>query len=308
MIDYEGREGEAALIRRILGGETELYYQLVRPYQRMIYATAFSILRNEIDAEDVVQQTLLNGLAALRSFRAQSRISTWLTQIALNEARLRLRKARLHRFVSIEDITMTAREPIIVNLIEWKRIPSNALEREETRKSLMNAFESLPRIYREVFVLRDVEELSIAETAKVLGIREVNVKTRLHRARMKMRELIAGTLGLQLRWSVSKTTAIADCRIVWRECSNFIDDDVARILHTRITAHLRVCRRCKSVIAGVRNVVRLMGDPRVLRLPRGFRGRLRERLRSHIPMPQGRSAMRRPSRRRSKGSRVVAKQ
>jgi len=82
--DHELLESEVALVRRILQGETELYYQLVPPYRRMIYASASSILRSEIDAEDVVQQTFLNGLVALRSFRAQSRISTWLTQIAIN--------------------------------------------------------------------------------------------------------------------------------------------------------------------------------------------------------------------------------
>jgi len=92
MSDHELFESEVVLVRRILEGETELYYQLIRPYRRMIYASAFSILRSEIDAEDVVQQTLLNGLASLRSFRGQSRISTWLTQMVINEARMRLRK------------------------------------------------------------------------------------------------------------------------------------------------------------------------------------------------------------------------
>jgi len=299
MTDHELLKGEATLVRRILEGETELYYQLIRPYQRMIYAAAFSILRSEADAEDVVQQTFLNGLAALRHFRAQSRISTWLTQIAINEARMRLRKERLRRSVSLEEVSMTAAgEPVIRDLIEWKRVPSKALERKETRKALISAFESLPRIYREVFVLRDVEGLSIAETAGVLGIQEVNVKARLSRARMKMREMIAGTLGLRLPSVVSKSKRSHDCRLVWREASNFIDDDIAQTLRIRITAHLRTCLRCQSVIAGVRNVIRLMSDPRALPLPTGFSLRLRKRLSTHFSMSNGMCGTRKPARRK----------
>jgi RNA polymerase sigma-70 factor, ECF subfamily len=283
MTDNELLKSEVALIRRIVGGETELYYQLIRPYQRMIYAAAFSILRDETDAEDVVQQTFLNGLAALRSFRAQSRISTWLTQIAINEARMRLRKTRHHRSVSIEEASMTVTgEPVIRDLIEWKRIPSNILEQEETRKVLISAFESLPRIYREVFVLRDVEGLSIAETAQVLGIQQVNVKTRLSRARMKMRELISDRLELRLQCAVLTQEKTLECKVVWQEASNFIDDEIAKTLRARIAAHLRICRGCKSVIVGIRNVIRLMGDPRALPLPLGFSLRLQKRLRSHF--------------------------
>lgn len=297
MSDHELLESEVALVRRILKGETELYYQLIRPYRRMIYATAFSILRSEVEAEDVVQQTLLNGLAALRSFRAQSRISTWLTQIAINEARMRLRKERIRRSVSIEEVSMTVdREPGVRDLIEWRRIPSNALERKETREILLRAFESLPRIYREVFVLRDVEELSISETAQILGIQEVNVKTRLRRARIKMRELIAGTLGPALQCAPRGNRETPDCRLTWQEASNLIDDDLVPALRARITAHLKICRRCSSVVVGIKNVVRLMSDPRALPLPPGFSRRLRQRLLSCVSTPKAGLVSRDPTR------------
>jgi len=287
MSDHELLESEVALVRRILQGETEAYYQLVRPYQRMIYASAFSILRSEVDAEDVVQQTFLNGLAALRSFRAQSRILTWLIQIAINEARMRLRRDRLRRSVSIEEVSMNfEQETVVRDLIEWKRIPSSVLERKETREILLRAFESLPRIYREVFVLRDVEELSISETAKVLGIQEVNVKTRLSRARMKMRDLIAGTLGSRLACAPAGNRETLGCPMTWKEASNFIDGDLVPVLRTKITAHLRICRRCSSVVAGIKNVVRLMSDPRALPLPAGFSRRLRKLLTSYLLLPK----------------------
>jgi len=279
MTDPEPARIEAVLIRRILQGETELYCELIRPCQRMIYAAAFSILRDRTEAEDVVQQTLLNGLSALRSFRGKSTISTWLTKIAINEARQRLRRARLSRSVSIEEVSMTGGPGAMGGeLVEWRRIPSHALERKETRRALVRAFESLPRIYREALALRDVEELSIRETARLLGIREQNVKTRLSRARLKMKELIAEALAPRPRPAASGRLPSADCRLVWREASNFIDDDLTRFLRRRITAHLRQCLRCKSVIAGIRNVIQLMSDPRTLALPRGFSARLESRL------------------------------
>lgn len=177
-------------------------------------------------------------------------------------------------------------ESVVRDLIEWKRIPSSVLERKETREILLRAFESLPRIYREVFVLRDVEELSISETAKVLGIQEVNVKTRLRRARMKMRELIVGTLGSRLECARSGNRENIECRLTWREASNFNDADLVPALRTRITGHLRICRRCSSVVAGIKNVVRLMSDPRALPLPVGFSRRLRIRLTTYLSMPK----------------------
>src|ERR1700732_5455226 len=94
---------EEVLIRRVLVGEHELFYELIRPYERRVYAAAFAILRNEADAEDAVQEAVLKAFKHIRQFRAESRFSTWLTQITVNEARMRKRKEHAHLFEPIGD-------------------------------------------------------------------------------------------------------------------------------------------------------------------------------------------------------------
>jgi len=187
---------EQALIRRIRDGEHEAFYQLIQPYERRVYATTFAILRNEADAEDAAQEAILKAFKNLRQFRAEARFSTWLIQIAVNEARMRLRKQRTVVMEPIEqkpddEGNYTPRE-----FADWREIPSAALERKEVRQKLTEALASLGQIYREVFVLRDVQHLSIAETAKALEISTAAVKTRLLRARLMLRDLLAPGLGL----------------------------------------------------------------------------------------------------------------
>ena len=187
---------EQALIRRIRDGEHEAFYQLIQPYERRVYATTFAILRNEADAEDAAQEAILKAFKNLRQFRAEARFSTWLIQIAVNEARMRLRKQRAVVMEPIEqkpddEGNYTPRE-----FADWREIPLAALERKEVRQKLTEALTSLGQIYREVFVLRDVQHLSIAETAKALEISTAAVKTRLLRARLMLRDLLAPGLGL----------------------------------------------------------------------------------------------------------------
>ena len=187
---------EQALIRRIRDGEHEAFYQLIQPHERRVYATTFAILRNEADAEDAAQEAILKAFKNLRQFRAEARFSTWLIQIAVNEARMRLRKQRTVVMEPIEqkpddEGNYTPRE-----FADWREIPLAALERKEVRQKLTEALASLGQIYREVFVLRDVQHLSIAETAKALEISTAAVKTRLLRARLMLRDLLAPGLGL----------------------------------------------------------------------------------------------------------------
>src|ERR1700739_3249291 len=156
-------EHEAALIERIQHGEKELYYELIRPYEKRVFVIAFTILRNEADAEDAAQDAFLKALKYLAQFRFESRFSTWLIQVAMNEARQRQRKNHVEIMRPIEDQenedgTYTPRD-----FADWREIPSEALERKEVREKLVTAFGSLAQKYREVFVLRDVEHLSIAD-------------------------------------------------------------------------------------------------------------------------------------------------
>ena len=186
---------EQDLIRRVQAGEKELFYELVKPYERRIYTAAFAILRNQADAEDAAQEAMLKALLHIRQFRAEARFSTWLTQITVNEALMRRRKAHSEIMEPIgerqeEDGTYTPRD-----FADWREIPSEVLERKEIRQKLASAVAGLAAKYREVFMLRDVQHLSIEETAEALGITQASVKTRLLRARLMLRDLLAPGLG-----------------------------------------------------------------------------------------------------------------
>src|ERR1700723_1048292 len=188
--DYEER-----LIRRIRDGEHDLFYELVRPYERRVYSAAFSILLNEHDAEDVSQEAVLKAFRHLRQFRAESRFSTWLIQITVNEARMRIRKQLAHMTEPITDHEDEEGNYTPRDFADWREIPSETLERKEVRQLLAEALASLGEKYREVFVLRDMQHLSIEETAQTLGITTGSVKTRLLRARLMLRDLLAPGLG-----------------------------------------------------------------------------------------------------------------
>jgi RNA polymerase sigma-70 factor, ECF subfamily len=189
------RSNEETLIRRIRDGEHDLFYELVRPYERRVYSAAFSILRNEADAEDVAQEAVLKAFKNIRQFRAEARFSTWLIQITVNEARMRRRKEHAHMIEPISDRQDEEGGYTPRDFADWREIPSETLERNEVRQMLAEALASLGQIYREVFVLRDMQQLSIEETAKTLGISTASVKTRLLRARLMLRDLLAPGLG-----------------------------------------------------------------------------------------------------------------
>ena len=180
---------EAELIQRIVAGEKELFHELIRPYERMVYLTVFSIVKNEADAEDGAQEAVINAYRHLGSFRAEAKFSTWLTTIAMNEGRKRLRKAKGAAEDSIEE-GMEEKEGDYTPapLTDWREIPLEALERKELREALRKAIVELPDIYRQVFTLRDLEELNIEETAQALGVNPGIVKVRLHRARIMLQK------------------------------------------------------------------------------------------------------------------------
>lgn len=180
---------EAELIARILAGEKELFHELIRPYERMVYLTLFSIVKNESEAEDGAQEAIINAYRHLASFRGDAKFSTWLTTIAINEGRQRLRKAKRTAEESIEEEAEAHEGDFTpAPLTDWREIPLEALERQELREALRVAVAELPDIYRQVFTLRDLEELNIEETAQALGINSGAVKVRLHRARMMLQK------------------------------------------------------------------------------------------------------------------------
>src|SRR5947199_10218387 len=155
------RFNEETLIRSIREGEHELFYELIRPYERRVYSAALAILRNEPDAEDTAQEAMLKAFKHIRQFRAEARFSTWLIQITVNEARMRRRKEHAHMIEPIADRQDEEGNYTRRDFADWREIPSETLERKEVREKLAGALASLGEIYRDVFVLRDVEQLSI---------------------------------------------------------------------------------------------------------------------------------------------------
>ena len=191
---------EVTLIRRVQSGDSDAFFDLVRPYERAVFLAALSLVKNDADAEDVAQEAILKAFKGLARFRQEAKFSTWLIQIAINEAKMKLRKDRRHLYESNEEGRLgDDGDYTPKDFADWREIPSEALEQTELRKALTNALDSLPERYRTVLTLREVQHLSIAETAQVLGLSEVNVKTRLCRARLQMRDALAP--GFDGAWS-----------------------------------------------------------------------------------------------------------
>jgi RNA polymerase sigma-70 factor (ECF subfamily) len=186
---------EAECIRRILAGEKHLFHELIRPCERSIYFLLLSILKNETDVEDVAQETVIKVYQNLDKFRGDSQFRTWVLSIARNEGLGRLRKIGSRREDSLDaetDETSGDYTPAI--LTSWREIPAEALEQKELGAILRQAIEGLPEIYRNIVLLRDIEEMDIRQTAAVLGISEAAVKVRLHRARALLQRRLAPQL------------------------------------------------------------------------------------------------------------------
>ena len=276
---------EHDLILSVQRGQHELFYELVRPYERRVYAAALAILRNEQDAEDAAQEAMLKAFANIRQFRAEARFSTWLIQITVNEALMRRRRERTVPMEGLDGHRSGDEESEYAprDFADWREIPSEALERKEVRQRLAEALGTLDRKYREVFVLRDMEHLNIQETAEALGITVASVKTRLLRARLMLRDLAGRRMGAGLvqppairegKQAMVENQNKLNCEQVWREVSNYVDGEVDAALRSAMEEHFRTCKRCASVLAGTRNVVQLYGDERMLEVPAGFSRRL----------------------------------
>jgi RNA polymerase sigma-70 factor (ECF subfamily) len=182
---------ELMLIARILSGERDLFHELIRPYERLVYLTALSIVKSDAEAEDVSQESIIKAFRGLARFRGEAKFSTWLVSIVLNEARGRLRKTGRVLLESLDETAKEGEDFTPVLLADWREIPSEALERKELASAIERAVEDLPVIYREVFVLRDQEQLSIGEIAQALGVSTGLAKVRLHRARMMLQKRLA---------------------------------------------------------------------------------------------------------------------
>src|SRR4051794_7714169 len=158
-------EFESECIRRILQGEKHLFHDLIRPCERSIYFLLFSLLRNESEAEDAAQETAIKVYRNLHLFRGESQFRTWVLSIARNEGLGRLRKLASRREDSLEaEMEEQGGDYTPAILTSWREIPTEALERKELSELIRNAIEELPENYRNVILLRDIEEMDVRET------------------------------------------------------------------------------------------------------------------------------------------------
>ena len=187
------------LVRRAKAGELTAFEELVSRHERQIYSLALRLLQNPHDAEDITQQAFLNALEHLAGFREEASFATWLNRIATFAALKVIRKRKGLDTVSLEATTEPQEDydsiPHPEYITDWKESPERLVERNETRRLLDEALGQLDEKHRLVFLLRDVEGLSVKESAAALGLSEANVKVRLLRARLQLRELLTRTLG-----------------------------------------------------------------------------------------------------------------
>jgi RNA polymerase sigma-70 factor (ECF subfamily) len=190
---------DSDLVRRAKAGELEAFEQLAARYEQKVYSLARRIVQQSEDAEDVTQQTFLSAVEHLDGFREEASFSTWLLRVATHAALKVIRKRRGLPMVSLEANTEPQEGydtiPHPEYIADWRESPEQLVERHETGQLIDAALAELDEKHRVIFLLRDVEGLSVKETAEVLGLSEVNVKVRLLRARLQLRERLTVAFG-----------------------------------------------------------------------------------------------------------------
>lgn len=192
------QERVRVLVREAKLGNKDAFTELVNLYSERVYNLALRILKSPDDAADILQETFMTVYEKIHTFDGRADFFTWLYRIATNFSLMKLRKDK-RTVLSDEDLETKFDNPDKMPLQEWQDVPLKDMLSEEFKKHLDDAVSQLPEIYRSVFVLRDLENLSIKETSKILGISESNVKIRLKRARLFLRERLAQYMNEMVR-------------------------------------------------------------------------------------------------------------
>lgn len=216
------------VVKCVLAGDTSMFEILMRRHNQRLYRVACAILRNDAEAEDLIQDTYVRAYQHLSQFEGRAKFSTWLTRIAVNEALARRRRQGLYK--ELDPMSEHQGEKMD-RFVSATPSPEQQVSSSETLQLLERAVATLPEIYRTVFVLRDVEDMDTGDTAAVLNISEENVKTRLHRARALLRKRLYAQAGTHAHEAFSFHAIrcdrvvrnvflrIAEVRIVDRRCS-----------------------------------------------------------------------------------------
>jgi RNA polymerase sigma-70 factor (ECF subfamily) len=179
---------ESAVVALAREGDTEAFGELVHRYEGRIFRLAQHVTQNREDAEDVLQETFMKAYEHLDQFKGDSKFYTWIVRIAVNQALMKLRRRKTDKSVSLDETIDTGEDMVVREIAAWGEDPEQQLSREELGGILDTAIQSLEPLYRSVFVLRDIEEISTEETAEMLGLSVPAVKSRLLRARLQLRE------------------------------------------------------------------------------------------------------------------------
>jgi len=179
---------EHALIARILDGETRVFHELIRPYERSVYLTSFSVLGNHADAEESVQDTMIKAFKHLHQLNSIEKFKPWLLKIAVNQARQKRRGFHEHFFESLENEGNSEATVVSKDFADWRPNPLELLQRKQVREKVSEVLQGLPEIYREIFIMRDMQHLSVEECSQLLETSKQVVKVRLHRARLMLKE------------------------------------------------------------------------------------------------------------------------
>lgn len=190
---------DSELVRRSKAGDLAAFEELTTRHERQVFTIASRIVQNTHDAEDVTQQAFLSAVEHLANFREEASFATWLNRIATHAALKIIRKRKGLNTVSLEEATEPSDDgdtiPHPEFIADWRQSPEQLVHQNETRQLLDDALAQLDEKHRLVFVLRDVEGLSVRETADTLGLSEANVKVRLLRARLQLRERLTQAFG-----------------------------------------------------------------------------------------------------------------
>jgi RNA polymerase sigma-70 factor (ECF subfamily) len=195
-LDY-ARLAEAELVALAKAGQREAFAALMRRGNQRLFRIARAVVRDEGEAEDVLQEAYVRAFASLADFRGEASILTWLTRIVLNEAHGRLRKRR--PTVELDALEAAQADPGRVLIFPGAEDPEQGAARAEVRRLVERAVDDLPEDFRVVFIMRDVEGLNVEETAAALGVKPETIKTRLHRARRRLRERLDAELASSLK-------------------------------------------------------------------------------------------------------------
>jgi RNA polymerase sigma-70 factor, ECF subfamily len=233
-------ESSAELLERARQGDDRALERLLERHQAQVYRYGLSMCRDPEDAKDVLQDTLLAMARGVRDFRGESSISTWLYTVARSFC---IKKRRKSKFAPDHERSLeTSAAEDGMQLVDDARGPEDALAGKQVEEALGRAIESLEPMYREVLVLRDVEGLKATEVAEVLGITVQAVKSRLHRARLAVREQLAPLLGVPTEAKAKEGT----CPDVLSLYSQHVEDEISAELCADMERHIEECAKCRN--------------------------------------------------------------